>query len=173
MSLDIELGEGATEAFEAAVTFANDAPTIIYGDWEYYSPSWLETDIEETPWPGPGIWKTATVIWADNVTQKAYFQNKVFFWGSGLCEASPDDLDRMGNAAMWAFLNNYIEEMFIDLPPLPDFIDPFLNIGFEILDDSGPLTKVNSPIYEGCRIQQWIDWREAGEPTDQKPEWRV
>lgn len=181
MSLEIALGPGATQAFEAAVTFPDDQPTIVYGDWQAAAANnvtpappvdWITTDSSDQT-PGPGQWRTATVIWNNGASQKAFFQDRVFFWGSGLCEATPSDLDRMGNAAMWSFFEAYIDEMFIDLPPLPAFIEPFLNIGFEVLDETGPLTRVHSPIHEGCRMQQWIEWREDGEPAETEPDWRV
>lgn len=177
MSLEIALGPGATAAFEAAVTFPDDTPTIVYGDWEYKPvslkgmpaiPDGFASE-QGSPWPGPGKWRTATVIWNDGVSQQVYFQDRVLWWGSGLCQAAPTDLDRMGNAAMWEFWFEFIDEMFIYVIPLPDLINPFLNIGFEVLDDN----TLHAPIVAGGRMQQWVDWREAGKPADSEPNWRV
>lgn len=180
MSLEQTLGEGATEAFASAVTFTDDQPSIVYGDYED-TPPWLEgINIEapsHEPWPGPGMWRLATVLW-ENSTQQMYFQDGIMYWGNGICGNGGLDsdtmylLNRLGNSNMKQFFLSYISEMHIVLPDLEHFYQPFYNAGFErtVIDSNAKMSVVISPT---CRNIQWIDWLEAGADPATEPEWRV
>lgn len=180
MSLEETLGAGATEAFASAVTFADDQPSIAYGDY-VDTPPWLGGLTVEAPphepWPGPGVWRVATVVWGDS-TQQVFFQDGVMYWGNGICGnggLNADTMylrDRLGNAGLKAFLLGYINEMVILLPDLPNFYEPFINAGFE-REETSRGAKMSVAITPTCRNIQWIDWLEAGADPATEPEWRV
>jgi hypothetical protein len=173
MSFEQSIGAGATLAFEKAMTFEGDNPTIIYGNWEYVVQTWITSDTEEIPWPGTGEWQTATVVWNDSVNQKVFIKDRIFCWGTGLCDANQEALDRMGNADLLNFMNTYIDEMFIDLPAVEEMIAPFLDMGFETLSQDDYTVRVSSDLQSGCRFEQWVQWCENGKIPEEEPNWRV
>lgn len=175
MSLEQTLGEGATEAFTLAVTFPDDQPSIVYGDY-VDTPPWLEgLNIEvppHEPWPGPGIWKLAYVIWSDAQVQ-IFFKDGVMVWSNGICAQEGGDpgirLQRLFNEKMLEFLNNYVSLQKIDLPNIEAFYNPFLKNGFVIEEVIGTTAKLVS---DNNKIASYINWLEAGANPDNEPEWR-
>lgn len=180
MTIDNILGEGATEAFAAAMTVSDNEPTITYSDWEYAPPSieggTLTVDVENI-WPGAGTWKLVNVIWSD-VSQQVFFQDGVMYWGNGICGnggLTPDTMylrDRLGNVRLKEFLLQYVREMLIMLPDLPEFYEPFINAGFE-REETSAGAKMSVTITPTCRNIEWIDWLDSGGDPATEPAWRI
>jgi len=177
MSLEETLGEGATEAFTLAVTFSDDQPSILYGDY-VDTPPWIgDVNIEvpdHKPWPGPGVWKLVYVIWSDAQVQ-IFFKDGVMVWSNGICSQEGGDpgirLQRLFNQKMLEFLNEYISLQKIDLPNIEAFYNPFLKNGFVIqeVSDSDNIAKL---ISDNNKIASCINWFESGANPENEPEWR-
>lgn len=190
MSLDHILREGATASFEAAVTVDGVSSIVYYSDWEYSSPTPQKRinieDLEITeyqsvnsiPWPGEGLWRQATVIWADGISQKIYFKNNIAHWGGGLCNQNGgeqgDSLKRLASPQMKQFLATYIEEMQIQLPNIPAFYNRFLLAGFEIYEQAENQIIICATLKDpDSRMAQLFNWRIAGSDPEEEPAWRT
>ncbi len=178
MSLDAELGTGAKDALLAALSFEDNVPVLLVGDWEDVPQapiqvSGLDIQLEPAdPWPGAGVWQSVLVTWND-ATVQILFKDGVMFWGNGICSTRGGDpgerYSRLGNQRMWDFLSEFTTIQRIDLPNVPEFYEPFLKGGFEVFEVDGTLARLRSV---NSRIFEWIQWQEAGSDPEQEPEWR-
>jgi hypothetical protein len=168
MKLDDLLGAGAFDKLTQALTFPSRAmPLIIEGEWD---PATVNSE-----WPTPGQWCLVSVMWKDtpehaNSNLRLYFKDRVMYWGVGICDIlqSYDLLKDFPETTMWSFLNEFqIEQMKVDVPV--EFSTPFVKIGFE--HSSIPETWI-AQIGANCRIQQWVEWVNAGSDPSTEPEWR-
>lgn len=191
MSLDLILGEGATEKFYSAL---GQPEVIYYSDWEYdptpppgIFPS-LDlsnpNDIQvipvstEVPWPGEGIWKAATVVWSDQVTQQIFFQDKKIHWGGGLCQEgggeTGDSLKRLASQEMKEFLATYIDHMKVQLPNVPVFYSRFLLAGFEIESETDSQVIIAATLKDpNSKMAELFNWRINGTIPEEEPAWRT
>lgn len=185
MSIDHILGEGATEAFKAAVEIPDNEPTITYSDWQYREPfdpnqfegMTIQQDIPDDPWPGTGTWRLANVMWSD-VSQQVFFQGDTMVWGDGLCKngggESGDSLKRLASQEMKVFLATYINEMRVRLPNLQEFYGRFLLAGFEIEEQTERRVQIKATLKDpNSRMAELFDWRINGAAPEDEPAWRT
>lgn len=186
MSLELELGEGATKAFRDAITI-DDNTTVVYTNWQHESKpiTMLESGVvvtqhldSEIIWPGDGVWRLATVLWPDGLSQQVFFQNQNIHWGIGLCAdkggETGDSLKRLASPKMKQFLATYINSMKIQLPNLPSFYNRFLLAGFEIDQQTESQVIVTATLKDpNSRMAKLFNWRIAGSASEDEPDWRT
>lgn len=180
-TLDDLLGAGATEAFLEAMTLPDNAPSVIFSEWEsnkYPDQSGTVNVIPdpEQTWPGVGVWELATITWSD-ASQQIFFQNKILCWGNGLCQSNGgvqgDSMQRLANHKFWTFLFEYVDEMRIELPNIEAFYKPFLFAGFEIVSQEQNSVRVTAYITNGSNSDDLFKWRIAGSIPEDEPAWRI
>jgi hypothetical protein len=193
MNLDDLLGQGATDLFEQALEIS-DKTTIFYSDWEYKAPEIITLDninlssdeIDHNPWPGPGVWKRATVVWQISTeqisTQEMYFQEEegkiLLVWGDGLCSenqmANTDSLKKLASPQMKIFLATYVDEMKVFLPNLVSFYGRFLLGGFEKRVINDEQVEIFATLKDpNSRMSELFNWRIAGSLPEEEPAWRT
>ena len=181
MSIDNILGEGATEAFAAAVSIPDDQPAITYSDWQYEAISTSELSgvtitHHQDPWPGEGAWRLVNIMWS-NVSQQVFFQGDTMVWGDGLCkEGGGDDgtLKRLASPEMKLFLATYINELKVRLPNLEKFYMRFLLAGFEIQEQTETRVEIKATLRDpNSRMAELFNWRINGTDPDDEPIWRA
>jgi hypothetical protein len=182
MSIDNILGQGATEAFVAAVAIPDDEPAITYSDWQYEPmdtsqlPDGLTITVDEDPWPGTGTWRLANILWS-SVSQQVFFQDDTMVWGDGLCKEGGGDggtLKRLASPEMKTFLATYVSVLKVRLPNLEDFYMRFLLAGFEIVDQSESLVEIQATLRDpNSRMAELFTWRINGTAPEEEPAWRT
>lgn len=185
INLDDILGDGATKAFEEAVTISSEEPPVfVYSNWQYQPASQVQLDglevVVVTPeinfGLGEGVWRKASVFWGP-VSQEIFFKDKIIHWGNGLCSQAASDagiLKNLATAKMKTFLATYIDEMKITLPNLESFYGRFLLAGFEILDENDNQVLVGATLKDpNSRIVELFNWRINGTIPEEEPAWRT
>lgn len=187
MSLDAALGDGATQMFQEAMTLGDGDTQLFFSDWEHEpAPSVpviedglvvVQTMGDEHVWPGDGVWRLATVVWGDGISQQAFFKDGVIAWGNGLCSNNGgiqgESLRRLASPEMRDFLDQYIDEMLISLPNLERFYTGFLLAGFVMKEQHERSVVVSNVISPSSRVRQMIEWHSNGADPSDEPAWRT
>ena len=162
-TFDEAVGEGAWDALTEFVTFPDDPPMLFEGE------------LLEENWK-PGTWRAVNVVW-ETAVQQMLFQDRVLFWGDGLCmyPQVTEHGERLCSPSFLAFLNSYIDEQKVFLGPsiVEQCIPPFLRVGFEITEQTPDGTSLHIVTSPNNRLTEFVAWVQAGSVAADEPEWRT
>lgn len=180
-TLDDLLGAGAKAAHDQSIIVRDgdnvDIPTV-------YETEWIVVD-SDTQWPPQeGTWVILNNYWQNGVQQQGLYRAGEAYFGNGICLVN-NGLSIAENLT-YIYKSNFIEwcleygitTWHVSMPknPIvgPDYLDAFINTGFEVEDDSGEYTTIikASLLPEG-KHYQWLMWMKSGFAAGSKPEWVV
>lgn len=171
-SLDDIYGPGAAEALADAIIIEGEKPVITESQWV------VDGDAINWP-PEPGIWIAMSGIYETMGEQMCLFKDDKVYYGEGFCTADNalTSLENLGKLHAGGDGPRFIEwciewgaNSFNMLVP-EDMVDPWLAIGFEIVDTKGTNKVLSGSTSEGSKLHEWTMWNRSGFDPALKPSW--
>lgn len=162
--LDEMYGEGALEELVIALTINDDpAPILTEG----------VVDADQTGWPVEGgIWVKTNCTWQDGTNLALFFQNELVYWGDGICftEDVVATVANLTGSRLWEYAVDKQITMTKMIVP-NNFAAPFIMTAFDVVSSDDNNTLLQSPIFEGCKMEEYTFWCRNGFKPEETPEW--
>jgi hypothetical protein len=161
--LDEMYGEGALEELVVALTISGEESPIV-------TEGVIDADVNKWPVEG-GIWVKTNATWKDGTNLAIYFQNDLVYWGDGICftEDVLSSVGKLTGGTLWEYaLDKKITMTKMIVPD--NFAAPFIATAFNFVSSDGTTTILESPIYEGSKMDDYTVWARNGFKPEEMPD---